>query len=759
MDNDELLKQKRANLLSNLVNKIKESINKNKIKGEKSTKIFIYSRLADYTFYSEVSIRKFLTGILPKDISSFVEGIIQYSKLVEIEEEYIQEFAREYVLAANAIIIQQDNKIKTKNNLVPQDLTSIIRTKKLTEFLDNFLEQDVNISYIYGYSLSGKTKSVMAYISDLINRNVYDNIMWEDLKNERQNEQIYNLILNFAVENKEDINKEVEEEICMNFLKSSKSIMVLDFSEYEIREETIELLKNIARYTKIIIISTVPYKKYEDYLEFYTSTFCINNFMEKQEFEKMLKLNKSGNIVLDNSPELLDKLYFLSSGSPFVATYILKRIIEENQLGVPLKDSVKKHLNYDIYEYEELASKIIENIWNTLSDLAKHILIICSKFKYSISTKLVAYICNIEVTDLKWKNALKELYDNDLITSIILNNPRFIVNNIIKVLVSTYSKQYDEQNFYSRIAEYYIELSSYIGECYNNLDKLKLLDDIDEWNIILEVLDYLEDVRRYNEYIDIVRELKYYIYVRGIWKLGEDSLHLKRANLANQINNKNEELEGLCDYINICSKSKNKLEAEKYLEIAQKIVNENDNIDKRVMCLYYHVKALYLNNCLGDYKQSYDIWKNNREKYFEYVNEYRKLVNRLWEDRCYLKIEEDIDKVCDRLIDSCNNAKEKEFTRGVIDYELLIASKKIEKFENTKDLNCLDEAEKWLDEAKEILEDNSKDIRNEAFYYKLKSIISNYKNKQEEKEEFIKKAIDLYSLMNCKQDIIFLESI
>ena len=74
MNNDELLKQKRAKMLAELVDKIKEAIEKNKIKGEKSSKIFIYSRLADYTFYSEVSIRKFLTGILPKDISSFIEG-------------------------------------------------------------------------------------------------------------------------------------------------------------------------------------------------------------------------------------------------------------------------------------------------------------------------------------------------------------------------------------------------------------------------------------------------------------------------------------------------------------------------------------------------------------------------------------------------------------------------------------------------------------------------------------------------------------
>lgn len=761
MNSDELLKQKRSNILSELVNKIKEAINKNKIKGEKSSKIFIYSRLADYTFYSEVSIRKFLTGILPKDISSFIEGIIAYSKYVGIEEEYLQEFAKAYVSAANAIIISQDSKIKTRNNLIPQDLTSIIRPKKLTEFLDNFLKDDVNISYIYGYSLTGKTKSVMAYISDVINRNVYENIMWQELKEENQKEYIYNLILNFTTSNKENVDREIKEEVCINFLKNSKSIIVLDFDQYEIKKDVLSLLKEIAKYTKIIIISSNPFNKYEKELEFYTRSFSTNNFIEKQEFEKMLRLNNLGNIVLDNKPELIEKLYVLSGGFPFVATYILKQIIEENQMGVPLNEAIEKHSNYETNEYGKLASKIIEKSWNGLSNLAKQIIITCSKFKYSVSSKLVAYICNIEVTNPKWREALKELYDKDLITSIILNNPRFDVNNMIKVLILTYSKEeYDEKNFVSKISKYYVELSKNIGECYNDLDKLKILDDIDEWNIVLQVLDYLESSKKYKEYISIVRELKYYIYVRGMWKLGDESLHLKRSLLAKEINNKTEELEGLCDYINICSKSKNKQEAEKYLEVAKKIVDENyDNIDKRVICLYFHVQALYLNNCLGDYKKAYDIWVNNREKYFDYVNEYRKLVNRLWEDRCYLKIEKNIDKVCDRLIESLNNVKEKNFTRCIVDYELLIASKKVEKFEKTKDINYLNDAKIWLEEAKEILESNSKDIRNEAFYYKLQAIISKYEDNQEEKNKFVEKAIELYKLMNCKQDIIFLEYI
>lgn len=681
--------------------------------------------------------------------------------LCGVDEEYIEKFTKEYVTAANAVIIKQENNMKTRTNLIPQDLKSIIRPKKLVDFMDSFLIDDVNIAYIYGYSLSGKTKSVMAYIKDLAGRNVYENIMWQDMKETNQKEQIIDLILKFAVDNKENIDKEIQEEICMNFIEKSKSIIILDFGEFEMKFDMLEILKEIAKCAKVILISTNSLKKYENDLSYYTKVFSTNNFIEKQEFEQILKINLYENTVLDNNEILIENLYAISGGVPFIAIYILKRIIEDSKMGIPLNDVIKTHINYEKSDYEEIASKIIEKIWRNLGSLARKILITCSKFKNSVSCKLVAYICNTDITSKDWRNALRELYDNDLITCIILNSPRFKVNNIIKVLVLSYSKEeYDENVFADQIAKYYIELSTYIGECYNDLDKLNLLDDIDEWNIILEVLEYLNKFNKYKEYINIVRELKYYIYVRGMWNQGEESLHLKRADLAKKINNKEEELEGLCDYINICSKAKNAKEAEKYLKIAEKIVDENfEKIDKRIICLYFHVKALYLNNCLGEYEKAYEIWKNNREKYFEYVNEYRKLVNRLWEDRCYFKIEKDIDKACKRLIESHKNATSKNFTRGMIDYELLIANKIIEKYEKTKEPKCLEDAENWLKRAKRNLDENRKDIRNEAFYYRLKGIISFYEDNQEMKAEFIKQAVELYSLMNCKQDIVFLENL
>ncbi len=763
MKSEELLKEKRVKLLSEMIDKIKLSIEKNKVKGENASKIFIYSRLADYTYYSEVSIRKFLTGAVPKDITSFVEGVIQYCKLVGVEEEYIENFTKEYIQASNAVVLEIDSSIKTKNNLIPQDLTTIIRPGKLLEFINNFLKQEINIAYIYGYKLSGKTKSVMACMNDLINKKIYDNILWSDIKQEEnQIKQIINTISIFTLSDKERLEEDAKKEMCLEFLKSSKSILVLDFNNSIIEEQTLNILKEIAKHTKIIIISSNSFKNYEDELAFYTKVLCTNDYIQKNEFEQMLKLNEQNTSIIERNPEIVNKLYKLTGGFPFATIYILKKIIEENRLGVSLNEAIERYSNYNSEEYEELAEKIIAEKWENLNDLSKKIIIICAKFNYSVSIKLIANICEKQITDNEWKQALKQCYEHDLLNPIILNNSRVYMNNMIKTLVLQYEtkEQFDNKSFLDKIAKYYVDLSTYIGECYDDLDKLKLLDELDEWNIVLQVLEYLKQAEMNKEYITIIRELKYYIYVRGMWDIGEESLHLKRANLAHKINDIDEELEGLCDYINICSKSRNHEEAEKYLEIASKILGGNeDKINKRIICLYNHVKALYLYNCKKEYKTCYDIWKNNKQKYSQYVSTYRNLVNDLWITRSYIKIEKDSEKICKELENKIIDMRKENFIRAELDYELLLIGVLIPKLEKGEH-KIIEKIENELDKCEYLFNNKSyKDIRNEAQYFRYRAIIYAYKKEEELKKEYLDKAVDDYKLMNCYKDIQELEEI
>lgn len=751
----DILKTNRAKLLSDFINEMKLSIKKHNIKGELPSKTYIYTRIADYTHYAEVSIRKFLTGSIPKDIPSFLQGILEYAKLIQVDDSKIDAFAKNYLSATNTVVFQ-DATIQTKNNLIPQDLSKIIRSQKLTSFLDDFVNHPINIAYIYGYKLGGKSKSVMAYMYDLSLKNKFENMIWINLKKENQLSTILDTILLFNLENKAEIKPEEKQDTCLEFIKSTKSILILDFDDDIIQDETFTFVKNFSKFSKIVMITSVPYYQYENQLDTYCSSFCINDFISKEELKAMLHTTENFRKIIDMQPSLVDTLYSITGGIPFVSIYLMKKIVSVNKLGVSLENAISKYTKTN-EDYKIMSEKIIHDIWKELSPIAKKILIICANFKYTISIELVSYILHLDILSNEWQEAITECYTNDLLIPIIQNHPRLDMHNLIRtlVLVNASEEDFNKETFLKQLAKFYIDKSAYVGECYNDISKLKLFDELDEWNITKQVLNMLEENKLYKEYITIIRNLKYYIYVRGMWEKGEDSPHLKRAKMANMIEDKNEELEALCDYINIMSKSQNQEEAKKYLDIASKIVDkEKDSLEKRIVCLFYHVKALYTCNCLKDYKESYDIWMNIKENYFPYINEYRKLVTDLWITRCYLKIENDFKAKYDMLVNRLKDAKAANFTRGQADYHLLLISLLLEHFSITQDVKFLKMANTELHTCEQFLKDNdSYDIRNEALYYRLKALYYTYTNDCMQAQEFAQKAIKNYEMMNCKKDI------
>ena len=751
----DILKTNRAKLLSDFINEMKLSIKKHTIKGELPSKTYIYTRIADYTHYAEVSIRKFLTGSIPKDIPSFLQGILEYAKLVQVDDSKIDTFAKNYLSATNTVVFQ-DTTIQTKNNLIPQDLSKIIRSQKLTSFLDDFVNHPINIAYIYGYKLGGKSKSVMAYMYDLSLKNKFENMIWINLKKENQLSTILDTILLFKLENKAEIKPEEKQDACLEFIKNTKSILIFDFDDDIIQDETITFVKNFSKFSKMVMITSIPYHQYENQLDTYCSNFCINDFISKEELKAMLHTTEDFRKIMDMQPSLVDTLYSITGGIPFASIYLMKKIVNANKLGVSLENAISRYTKAT-EDYKMMSEKIIHDIWEELSPIAKKIVIICANFKYTISIELVSYILHLDILSTEWQEAITECYTNDLLIPIIQNNPRLDMHNLIKtlVLVNASKEDFNKEIFFKQLAKFYIDKSAYVGECYNDISKLKLFDELDEWNITKQVLNMLEENKLYKEYITIIRNLKYYIYVRGMWEKGEDSPHLKRTKMANIIQDKNEELEALCDYINIMSKSQNQEEAKKYLDIASKIVDtEKDSLEKRIVCLFYHVKALYTCNCLKNYKESYDIWMDIKENYFPYINEYRKLVTDLWITRCYLKIENAFDLKYEMLIQRLEEAKLSNFTRGQADYRLLLISLLLENYATTQDANLLKKANIELTSCEKFLKGNDlDDIRNEALYYRLQTIYSVYTNDFEKAEEFCQKAIKDYEMMNCKKDI------
>lgn len=759
-DKEEILRKRRKNLLNDLVTKIQIAIKNNKIEGESDKKIFIYSRLAEFTYYSEVSIRKFLTGAIPKDITGFIDGILRYAQKLSIEEKYLEIFAKEYTIACSAVILRDTQHINTKNNLEPQDLTSIIRMQVLGNFLDEFIKGPSSFAYVEGYKLSGKTKSVMAYTYDLCNStNAFEYIVWNKLDSTKENvTNIVNTILELIEPKAKDneVQNEVRMEICIRALKEHPTLLVVDSIDENLEQEIIDFLEKLEGITKVILLSSVPYEQQEEKIQIPCKIYSMNQGMSEEEFRCMIRTTNKLKVLDDYRQDVIDTIYELTGGIPFAGKYIAKKIIQENKYGIELEQILQKYRNYKDSGYEILSTKIIDEKWAQLGKLAKQIMMICANFSHTVSLKLIAYLCHISIEEDRWKEALDECYKSGLLDHIILNNPRCSLNNMIRTLIlnkMTRNSDFDRNAFYRDIASYYITVSEGIGECYNAIEKMDILDELDEYKIIVEVEAKLYDNQMYKEYIRIDRNLKYYTIVRGYWIIGEKSSRLKRVKAAKEIKDKNEELEGLCDYINAMSKQKNRIEASKYLKKASQIVEEEKKLDKRIIALYYHVYALYLFNCEDRYEDAYTTWEKNEALYSDVINEYRHLVHVLWMNKCKMEIRTDFNILYQDIKEAWKMAQDKKFTRGIIDYELMLAAIELEIFKRNQEKRFLQEAENWLKDVKELLHKKSNlDRRNEAEYYRLYCLVSTYQGKKEQAKSYYKMACSTYDTMNCITD-------
>ena len=142
------------------------------------------------------------------------------------------------------------------------------------------------------------------------------------------------------------------------------------------------------------------------------------------------------------------------------------------------------------------------------------------------------------------------------------------------------------------------------------------------------------------------------------------------------------------------------------------------------------------------------------------MNEYRHLVNTLWIDKCKYMTYEDLEKLYKEILCSYKYCIDKNFIRGVIDYIFLLCNINIKKYYINNDNKCIYVIEEYLKEVRKMLDEKNKsDIRNEAEYYRIKTIICNLKNNVEKMKENYSKALSMYELLGDKEDIEVLNKI
>ena len=123
-----------------------------------------------------------------------------------------------------------------------------------------------------------------------------------------------------------------------------------------------------------------------------------------------------------------------------------------------------------------------------------------------------------------------------------------------------------------------------------------------------------------------------------------------------------------------------------------------------------------------------------------------------------MKLEKDLNKVVELFKVKSQEMIDKNFIRAAIDYELLLVAVLIKQYSESFNDVFLEEAEQWIYKVEEMLKNQiNLDIRNEASFYKLKSLIYAYKKDNENSIQVFKKACELYKMMNCNKDIEMLK--
>src|SRR5262249_7414664 len=153
----------------------------------------------------------------------------------------------------------------------------------------------------------------------------------------------------------------------------------------------------------------------------------------------------------------------------------------------------------------------------------------------------------------------------------------------------------------------YIRLTSRVGKCTDDLNKLALLDP--EQENVYAAIEWLSQQQRHQDTIHLAQEVSYYYFVRGEWIKGLriDTMH---AVAARSLNMTEEELLSLSYVIQLLIRQDRITDAEEYLIRLNELSNI-DNYPENIRYEFLNTMSHYL-IVKGDIDRVNQIWNQNK---------------------------------------------------------------------------------------------------------------------------------------------------
>lgn len=243
----------------------------------------------------------------------------------------------------------------------------------------------------------------------------------------------------------------------------------------------------------------------------------------------------------------LEPLLAATGGNPKALTMVAGLLKYEHR---PLKQIVN-----DLYAARgDLFADLFSRAWALLDEAGKQILMVMTFFPDSASSAAVR--TSADVTEFDFDRAVECLTDLSLLDvqqDDLNSTPRYLLHPLVRAFAGARlaEKPAFEREARERWVGWYVELASKVGYCWNDLNKLKLLDL--EYEVLLLVLDWTYQNHCSDKVLRIIHGVWYYLQVRGLWDRMLVVEH-QRYKTAQSIDSVPEKIYALRNFIHVLSR-------------------------------------------------------------------------------------------------------------------------------------------------------------------------------------------------------------